>query len=493
MPESPLTPQHQPGPLPPFVGRTAPPRPKEPLRYGRWVAVGVTVGFIVALILLALLVPRAHRARENKEKAQAQAQAEAAAAAYDTTACAVKPNEIIATVLVRAGLSSAEVGRVVPALREAGFNFQAMRPGDSVFVLRRPEAQPSEKTGDSPDEATRPRSDSTNASRMRPRRENARYSPRLQGMYPPVRLLYRRAIDAVYRVDLDSGAVRVSMLLKYITKSTAFVKGTITGSLYETMMAMGETPQLIMDYTDIFGWEVDFFSEVQPNDSFAILFERTYCDSVCVGYGVVLAASYSGQVGSFAGYRFTDPEGTTDYYNAEGQNLRKTFQKSPLRFSRVSSFFGRRFHPIRRVMRQHYGVDYVGPRGTPVEAVSDGRVVSAGWSGGYGRLVVLGHAEGYQTRYGHLSGFGKGIRSGAPVRQGQVVGYVGSTGLSTGPHLHYEVRKFGSAVNPFKLNPPRRSPVRQAFLPQFQHARDSLAAITARLQRGQPPQPRPSR
>ncbi len=267
------------------------------------------------------------------------------------------------------------------------------------------------------------------------------------------------------------------------------------------MMAQGEQPQLIMDYTDVFGWEIDFFSEVQPNDSFAILFERRYCDSTCIGYGAILTATYSGQVGSFAGYRFTDPEGTTDYYNAEGQNLRKTFQKSPLRFSRVSSFFGRRFHPILRRVRQHSGVDYVAPRGTPAEAVADGRVISAGWSGGYGRLVVLGHAEGYQTRYGHLSGFAKGIRSGAPVRQGQVVGYVGSTGLSTGPHLHYEVRKFGSAVNPLRLNPPRRSPVRQVFLPQFRQTRDSLAAIMAHcrtgaaeanLRRGQPPPPLPA-
>jgi murein DD-endopeptidase MepM/ murein hydrolase activator NlpD len=360
----------------------------------------------------------------------------------------VKPNEIMGTVLSRAGFSTQDIGRLVPALRAAGFNFQAMRPGDSLIVLSR---------------------DSV-----------------------PRRLLYRQTIETVYRIDLDTTDIRISMLLKYIAKTTAFVKGTITGSLYETMMAMGETPQLIMDYTDVFGWEVDFFSEVQPNDSFAILFERKYCDSICVGYGAILAASYSGQVGSFAGYRFTDPEGLTDYYNTEGQNLRKTFQKSPLRFSRVSSFFGRRFHPIQRVVRQHFGIDYVAPKGTPVEAVSDGRVVSAGWSGGYGRLVVLGHAEGYQTRYGHLSGFGKGIRSGAPVRQGQVVGYVGSTGASTGPHLHYEVRKFGSAVNPLKLNPPRRSPVRQAFLPQFQHTRDSLAAIMRSLQREQPPPPPPA-
>jgi murein DD-endopeptidase MepM/ murein hydrolase activator NlpD len=309
----------------------------------------------------------------------------------------------------------------------------------------------------------------------------------------PVRILYQRNIETVYRIDLDSSDCRVSMLLKNIRKTTTFVKGTIKSSLYETMMAMGETPELIANYTDIFGWEIDFFSEVQPNDSFSILFERKYCDSTCIGYGRVLAATYSGQVGSFAGYRFTDPESTTDYYNDDGQNLRKTFQKSPLRFSRVSSFFGRRFHPIQRVMRQHFGIDYVAPKGTPVEAVSDGRIVSAGWSGGYGRLVVVGHAEGYQTRYGHLSGFGKGIRSGAPVRQGQVVGYVGSTGASTGPHLHYEVRKNGSAVNPFKLNPPRRSPVKQAYMPQFAQIRDSVKMVMAGLLRGQPQSPRPAR
>jgi murein DD-endopeptidase MepM/ murein hydrolase activator NlpD len=475
VPETPVTPQQQSGPLPPFFGRQAPPKPKEPPRYGRWVAVGVTLSFILALILLALFVPRAHSARENKAKAQTQAQARAAAAAFDTSAYAVKPNEIMATILARAGFSTQYIGRIVPALRAAGFNFQAMRPDDSLFVLRRPGESGDSRLGTNPGSPGR------------------RTSVTVPSQSPPRRLLYRQSIEAVYRIDLDSSDIRVSMLLKRITKATAFVKGAITGSLYETMMAMGETPQLIMDYTDVFGWEVDFFSEVQPNDSFAILFERKYCDSVCVGYGVILAASYSGQAGSFAGYRFTDPEGLTDYYNADGQNLRKTFQKSPLRFSRVSSFFGRRFHPIRRVVRQHFGVDYVAPKGTPVEAVSDGRVVSAGWSGGYGRLVVLGHAEGYQTRYGHLSGFGKGIRSGAPVRQGQVVGYVGSTGLSTGPHLHYEVRKYGSAVNPFKLNPPRRSPVRKEFLAQFGRTRDSLAAIMATLQRGQPPRPRPAR
>jgi len=367
--------------------------------------------------------------------------------------------------LSRAGFSTGDIGRIVPALRGAGFNMRAMLPGDSLFVLRRP---------------------GENGKATRDTIPNVGHLGHVPASVPlpPHRLLYQRNIETVYRIDLDSAAVRVSMLLKDIRMETAFVNGTITSSLYETMLAQGEQPQLIMDYTDVFGWEIDFFSEVQPNDSFAILFERKYCDSVCTGYGAILAAAYWGQVGSFAGYRFTDPEGTTDYYNPEGQNLRKTFQKSPLRFSRVSSFFGRRFHPILRRVRQHSGVDYVAPRGTPVEAVSDGRVVSAGWSGGYGRLVVVRHAEGYETRYGHLSGFAKGVRSGASVKQGQLVGYVGSTGLSTGPHLHYEVRKFGSAVNPLRLNPPRRSPVKKEFMAQFQRARDSLARVVARFGSG---------
>ena len=160
MPENPVSPQHQPGPLPPFPGRPVAPQPREPLRYGRWVAVGVAASFILALILLAILVPRAHRARENKVKVQTQAQARAAAAAFDTSAFAVKPNEIMAAMLGRAGFSARDIGRIVPALRAAGFNFQAMRPGDSLFVLRRPG-----ENGDSP-----------------PEREDARYSPRFRGL-----------------------------------------------------------------------------------------------------------------------------------------------------------------------------------------------------------------------------------------------------------------------------------------------------------------------
>jgi murein DD-endopeptidase MepM/ murein hydrolase activator NlpD len=383
VPETPGTPQSGRGALPPFKGWPDKPRAKEPIQYGRLVAVLVALFFITGLILLAIFVPRSHRARIAKAKALVEKRQ--SQVAYDTSVFIVREREVMSSLLGRAGFTPGQIGMVVPALRDAQFNMRAMRPGDSLFVLV------------------------------------------LDSM--PARILYRRTFEQVWRVDLDSGACRVSMLFRDITKKTGVIRGVIKSSLYETMVAQGEQPELIAGYTDIFGWEIDFFSEVQPNDSFAVLVERRYSDSVFIGYGQIEAAAYYGQVGNFGGFRFTDSDGKTDYYNAEGQNLRKTFQKSPLRFSRVSSFFGRRRHPILRRVRQHAGVDYVAPKGTPVEAVADGRVVSAGWSGGYGRLVAIGHGEGYSTRYGHLSGFAKGIRSGAPVAQGQLVGYVGSTGL----------------------------------------------------------------
>jgi murein DD-endopeptidase MepM/ murein hydrolase activator NlpD len=280
------------------------------------------------------------------------------------------------------------------------------------------------------------------------------------------------------------------MVLRYVRTVRDTVRGEIKSSLYESLLQLGEKPGLIADYTDIFGWEIDFFSETQPGDSFFILFQRRIADTAFIGYGAVLAERYKGQVGDFRGFRFSDPDGRADYYNSEGQCLRKTFLKSPLRFSRISSFFGNRFHPIRRIVCPHQGIDYAAPVGTPVCCVADGRVSSAGWTSGYGRLVEVSHADGFVTRYGHLSGFGKGIKTGERIVQGQVIGYVGSTGMSTGPHLHYEVRKFGTPTNPLRLNPPRHEPVKQIYLSAFHALADSLQL--ALVQPGPQPQPGPA-
>jgi murein DD-endopeptidase MepM/ murein hydrolase activator NlpD len=443
MPETPDTPQHDGGPLPPFSGRPSTDAPSTRRHLGIVIVAGVCAVAVIVAILLATIVPR------RRALCAARATAPAVDTLAEITSVTVKSGEILPSLLLRGGVSSVDVGRVVPALRNSGFNLRTMRPGDSVSILRK---------------------DST----LR-------------------RILYHRNYENVYCVDVDSGACRVSMLLRRIRRESALVQGDITSSLYESLVALGETPALIADYTDMFGWEVDFFSETQAGDSFMILVERKYADTVFVGYGSILAARYKGQVGTFEGYRFVDADGHADCYNREGQSLRKTFLKTPLRFSRVSSFFGRRFHPILRRVRQHSGIDYVAPTGTPVDCVADGRVISAGWSGGYGRLVVVGHADGYQTRYGHLSRFGKGVRAGTPAVQGQVIGYVGTTGLSTGSHLHYEVRKNGSAVNPLKLNPPRAAPVKLAYLPQFNATRDSLDSLIKSLAHRVPQPPAQTR
>ncbi len=360
-----------------------------------------------------------------------------------TKSVVVQTREIMPWVLNRAGIPATVADRIIKTLRDFGFNFRLMRPGDSLILCYRADTL--------------------------------------------FRLHYWRNYDSIYQIDLDSTDYRVTLLKADITIIPVVINGAINTSLYQALLDRGETPALVASYTEVFDWEIDFFSETQSGDSFFILVARKYLDSTPVGYGPVIAARYKGLIGDFSAFRFTDPEGRTDYYDPEGQSMRKVFLKSPLRFSRISSFFGRRFHPIRRVVAQHQGIDYVAPKGTPVSCVADGRVIFAGWCGGYGRLVRVGHSQGYETRYGHLSAFGRGIKTGAPVTQGQIIGYVGSTGLSTGPHLHYEVSKFGTPVNPLRLNPPRLSAVKLAYLPQFQALRDSLMPFL----RHPPPAPVP--
>jgi murein DD-endopeptidase MepM/ murein hydrolase activator NlpD len=349
----------------------------------------------------------------------------------------VRGGETMSELLERARLAQGRSADVVAALRAAGFNLRGLRPGDSLIALYR---------------------NSTLA-----------------------RLLYTRSLEQVYRVDLDSAVPRVSMLLRAVSLSPAAVVGIISNSLYETIIRLDESPDLANRFADLFGWEMDFFTEVQNGDSFAVLFERKTVESIPAGMGDLLAARYSGAAGTFDAFRFILPDGRLEYFTADGRSLRKQFLRSPLRFSRISSFFGSRRHPILRVRRQHHGLDYVAPRGTPVSAAADGYVVNAGWSGGYGRLIEVAHANGYTTRYGHLSGFARGVKHGTAVRQGDLIGYVGTSGLSTGSHLHYEVRRQGSSLNPLRLDPPRDPPVPPVLAHAFARTRDSLARLLDRL------------
>ncbi|MGQ9708713.1 MAG: M23 family metallopeptidase, partial [bacterium] len=198
-------------------------------------------------------------------------------------------------------------------------------------------------------------------------------------------------------------------------------------------------------------------------------------------YGRVYAVHYQSKRENVYGFYYLDPTGHWDYYNEKGQSLRKTILRSPLSFARVSSYFGMRFHPILRVVRPHQGVDYVAPKGTPVSAIADGVITMARYNGGYGKMVEIRHSGGLVSRYGHLSGYGPGIKVGRRIHQGATVGYVGATGLATGPHLHFETRQNGKAVNPLKLIPPRAEPVPRRYFDQFQAVRDGYLHLMGKM------------
>ncbi|MCX7784900.1 MAG: peptidoglycan DD-metalloendopeptidase family protein [candidate division WOR-3 bacterium] len=293
-----------------------------------------------------------------------------------------------------------------------------------------------------------------------------------------IKIEYKKNYANIYLIRLQNDTPSVAMAYINVQTEPKLVKGAISSSLYESMLNQGETAELVSDYADILSWEIDFFTETQTGDSFFVLVEKKYVDSLCVAYGQIKAVRYKGRIGDFYGFYFIDPKGNKDYYDKEGKSLRKAFLKSPLRYSRVSSFFSkRRYHPILRIVRPHHGVDYVAPQGTPVSAIGDGTITFAGWKQGYGRLIEIAHAQRFKSRYGHLSGFGAGIRTGKKVYQGQVIGYVGATGLATGPHLHFEILRNGQWVNPLKIIPPRAEPVKPEYFSLYAQHRDSLTQL----------------
>lgn len=228
--------------------------------------------------------------------------------------------------------------------------------------------------------------------------------------------------------------------------------GTIENSLYEAGISAGNDPKIVMELSDIFAWDVDFATDIRKGDTFSILYETVYADNTPVRSGNILGAEVTNNGERYVAVYYKDKSGRADYYDLDGRTLRRELLKSPLRYRRISSYFTRkRYHPILKRYRPHHGIDYAAPSGTPVEAAGEGRVAFSGWKSGYGNFILVNHNSVYATGYGHLRGIKKGIRPGRHVSQGEVIGYVGSTGISTGPHLHYEVRKRGSLVNPLSI------------------------------------------
>ena len=253
--------------------------------------------------------------------------------------------------------------------------------------------------------------------------------------------------------------------------------GTIKTSFYEAGIEAGLDPNVILNLSDIFAWDVDFATEIRKGDSFQVLYETVFVEGMSERPGRILAAQMNVRGKVSSAYYFKDSSGRGDYYEGEGKSLSRTLLKSPLRYRRISSYYSkRRFNPVSKRYRPHHGVDYAAPTGTPVESSGDGRVLFVGWKGGYGKYIKVRHNSTYTTAYGHLSRYGKGIRKGARVRQGQIIGKVGSTGNSTGPHLHYEVHIRGKMTNPLRVKSKSRKSLKGEDLQRFAGMRNSVVA-----------------
>ncbi|MDR1659218.1 MAG: peptidoglycan DD-metalloendopeptidase family protein [Desulfovibrio sp.] len=268
-------------------------------------------------------------------------------------------------------------------------------------------------------------------------------------------------IDARRRLVVEGIENPVARLeaIEYVT-TLDVVEAVINDNMFQAVADIGESPQLALRLADLFGAEINFLRDLQEGDSFAVLIEKRQREGNPAGYGRILAARFSNKGKIFEAFLFQDGEQRPQHYNRKGENLRKTLLQAPLAFTRVTSRFSmNRLHPVLGVRRAHPGVDYGAPTGTPVKAVGDGIVTGKGWVGGYGNQIVLRHSAGLESLYSHLSGYARGMSVGNRVRQGQVIGFVGSTGLASGPHLDFRLRQNGRFINPLKAVNPRGEPV----------------------------------
>lgn len=261
-------------------------------------------------------------------------------------------------------------------------------------------------------------------------------------------------------------SLRIYRDKKKVVKEVRTAKGTISTSLWNTMEENHLDVDLILRMADVYAWTIDFYG-LQKGDDFKVIYEQILVDSIPVSSDRIIAALFRSGGRNFYAFYF-EQNNDKGYFDDNGQSLHRSFLKAPLHFSRISSRYSRaRMHPILRIVRPHFGVDYSAPRGTPVVSLGDGRVLDAGWKGGYGRYISIRHNSVYTTSYAHLSGYAKGIRTGVSVKQGGVIGYVGSSGLSTGSHLDFRVYRNGSPVDPLKIESPPTSPVNQAIMDHY--------------------------
>lgn len=282
----------------------------------------------------------------------------------------------------------------------------------------------------------------------------------------------------------DNGTFSARAVTNHVERRLMYGSGIIKDSLFGAAQKAGIDDQIIMALAEVFAWQIDFARDLHPGDRFSVVYEEYYLDGMKVDNGRILAAHVSNRGKPYDAVLFTGPDGEQGYYTPAGYSLKRTFLRTPLKFTRISSLFSNaRHHPILNRIRAHRGVDYAAPSGTPVRAAGDGRVAFVGWRGGYGRAILIKHGSGYDTMYGHLSGWARGLRAGQHVSQGQLVGYVGMSGLATGPHLHYELHIEGRYVDPLKITQPPPQPIAANLKPRFVAQTRPLLAQLQVLQR----------
>jgi len=297
--------------------------------------------------------------------------------------------------------------------------------------------------------------------------------------------IQRSRLEKLHISSSDTGAFSFENQKIEPAIQLAYAEGTINSSLFVDAKNAGISDTLTMELANIFGWDIDFIMDIRKGDRFKLLYEEKYLDDEHIGEGNILSAQFVNRGKVYTAVRYEDSKGRVSYYTPAGDSMKKAFRRSPIDFARVSSHFNlKRKHPVLHKIRAHRGTDYAARRGTPIKSTGSGKVIFAGRKGGYGKVVIIQHGQAISTLYAHMKGFAKGIRSGKRVVQGQIIGYVGSTGMATGPHLHYEFRVNGIHKNPLTVKLPKAHPVAKSELGRFQKQAEIAVAQLDSLAKG---------
>ena len=289
--------------------------------------------------------------------------------------------------------------------------------------------------------------------------------------------LIRSPLESIIFKRNDKNSFTREVVTRAPDVHIAYGEGEIESSLFLAGQKAGLSQKQIMELANIFGWDIDFILDIRSGDKFNFIYEELYLDGEKYKNGRILAANFINRGREFSAVLYEQKDGISNYFTPDGKSMRKAFIRTPVDFARISSRFNlRRKHPILHTIRAHKGTDYAARTGTPIKATGDGKVIHAARKGGYGKTVIIQHGQNITTLYAHMNGYARGIRSGKRVKQGQIIGYVGSTGRSTGPHLHYEFRVNGVHKNSLKVKLPHAKPIPKAELASFKKTTSTYLA-----------------